>query len=112
MSDDTVSRFFDVARRDRAVGDEYTAALTRAMEAAIGPAIVEVAARHGFQMSTEQVTRYLEDQAAELTEDDLDAVAGGLPSAPMSSPWLVGGLVKAAVAVPIAGRSGQSDDRP
>jgi hypothetical protein len=112
MDDDLVSRFFDLARHDKDVADDYSAALTEAMEAAILPAIVDVAARHGFQVTTEQVTGYLEGQTAELTDDDLDAVAGGLRAFPLKSSSLVGGLVATAVAVPTAIHGGQKPDRP
>jgi len=39
--------------------------------------IIEVANQHGYQMTEQEVREYAEEQKAQLTEKQLEAVAGG-----------------------------------
>jgi predicted ribosomally synthesized peptide with nif11-like leader len=84
MSNDAVARFLDTLDDSSELRDELGAALEGKDEQA--PAIVEVAGRHGFEFNEEEFNVVLELIAGEqgLSEDELDAVAGG--AAPVGSP--------------------------
>jgi predicted ribosomally synthesized peptide with nif11-like leader len=112
MSGDSVSRFFEAVNRDEQLARDYRSALERAMENAVGAALVEVGARHGFELSSEDVRKHLRERAAELTDDQLEAVAGGLArgrqiarpgiASFLKNPWVLGAIVATAIAVPLA----------
>jgi hypothetical protein len=114
MSKNTVGRFFDDVADDEALHEEYQKAIADAIESAIGPAIVNMAATHGYEFDTAAVRQHFEERGDELCDDNLDGVVGGMAgySPTMSflrNPWVVGGIVSTAIAVPLAIR-GDHDD--
>ena len=117
MDDPQVERFFEQLQEDKALNEEYRAALAAAIDTAAAAAIVEVAARHGFRFSAEAARAHLRPKVAELDDAQLDAVVGGFggssaaASSPVSAsatrsllssnPWVLAGIVAAAIAVPL-----------
>lgn len=118
MDDPQVERFFERLQEDKALNEEYRSALAAAIDTAVAATIREVARRHGFRFSAEAARAHLQPKVAELDDAQLDAVVGGVggsftgASSPGSSfgsrsllssnPWMLGGIVAAAIAVPLA----------
>jgi hypothetical protein len=80
-----VERFFTRLKEDRALSEEYRSALNGAIETAVAATIQAVGERHGFPFSADAARTYLQRQAAALTDQQLDAVVGGLGSASRSA---------------------------
>lgn len=108
MNDLQVERFFERLKEDRALGQEYNAAIKAAVETAVAGAITQVAERHGYRFSAEAARAHLERKAGELDEEQLASVAGGGGWSPggtlgfLSNPWVLAGIVAAAIAIPLA----------
>lgn len=106
MDSADVGRFFTRLKEDRALGEEYNTALNGAIETAVAATIQEVGARHGFRFSVAEARAYLEHRTAELSDEQLAAVSGGgLGSSGLrflNNPWVLGGIVAAAIAIPLA----------
>jgi hypothetical protein len=113
VDDPQVESFFTHLQEDRALGQEYRSALTAAIDTAVVAAIQEVAGRHGYRFSADAARAHLERKAAELDDEQLHAVVGGAVASRMSpspgrglgflsNPWVLAGVVAAAIAVPLA----------
>jgi predicted ribosomally synthesized peptide with nif11-like leader len=80
MSTQDVKEFLDKINRDEALRDELTSVVKARDDKEAAAA--EVAARHGFEFGAEELKRILDAAqgapSAELTEEELDAVAAGL----------------------------------
>jgi hypothetical protein len=120
MGADSVSRFFDAVRSDKRLAEEYGAAVARATHEAVGKAAEEVAASHGFEVDAADALRFLEERAAELSDDQLDAVAGGIglpkavkvePSKPTRGWWVPAALGAVVVVGAAMDTGGDDDDR-
>jgi predicted ribosomally synthesized peptide with nif11-like leader len=74
MSVEAVDAFFAKMAEDEALQDAYSSAVDRATRAAA----VELAAEHGLEFTAEELGTAMESQMAELSDEQLDAVAGGL----------------------------------
>ena len=87
MSDEAITRFFQMLNDDRELRDDFKSALE--------VAVVELAARHGCDFTADELALRLAD---ELSDEDLENVAGGA-SAPiatqdLSSEMLLSGLTR------------------
>jgi predicted ribosomally synthesized peptide with nif11-like leader len=100
MSEEAVSDFFERLKDDNALASEYNAKVSRA----IVPAILDVAARHGYDFTSRELGKYLKNKPHELSEQELESVSAGGPftSGMLTNPWVIGGLITAAIAVPLA----------
>lgn len=80
MSIEALEQFYDKVRSDAALEGEAGAALGE------GPAaVVALGAREGFSFSADELTIALAEHAVgvdELSDADLDLVAGGIPTPP------------------------------
>lgn len=74
MSREGIEGFFGRLREDRDLQEEYWTVLATAAQSAV----VELAARHRFELTDEDLRREWSEQAAELSDEQLEAVAGGL----------------------------------
>ncbi len=101
MSEVAVSQFFEKLQKDKALAGHYNTAVSNA----ILPAMVAVAAQHGFEFTAQELSRYLKKESHELSEQELENISAAGPLGPLSAltnPWVIGGLVAAAIAVPVA----------
>ena len=111
MSEAATSQFFERMKTDKALLNEYNSAVTNAMRSVVWPAMVDVAARHGFEITKEELGKYLESQAGELSEHELETVSGGGPLTFLAtSPLVAGQIVATAIAVPVAIHGSDDDD--
>ncbi len=83
MSIQTAVEFLEKANQDVALQKELSAMVEGKLESACGP-FVELASTHGFEFTIEEFHEILdtlrrEDLEGELTDDDLQNVAGGRP---------------------------------
>ena len=80
MSTKSVKKFLDTIAQDDALRDELTRAVAARDDKTTAAA--EVAARHGFNFEGEELKRIIDaaqgTSTADLTEEELDAVAAGL----------------------------------
>ena len=111
MDDPQVDRFMERLKQDRALGQEYQAALNGALESAVVSTVKQVAERHGFQFTTEAVRAHLEQQVAEVSDEELKSITGGWGIGRggsgsglgfLSNPLVLAGIVAAAIAIPLA----------
>lgn len=80
MSIEALEQFYDKIRSDSALESEAGAALGEG-----GAAVVALGAREGFEFSEDELAIGLARHAAaadELSDADLDVVAGGIPMPP------------------------------
>lgn len=113
MTDKRVSQFFDRVREDEAVQGEYRAAIATALRAAVPPAIVGVATKHGYDFTEADVDRYLGERAAELSDRDLESISAAGPSSmtmSLASHLSLGSIVAAAIAIPAPLDDGDGED--
>ena len=110
MSETAVSDFFEKLKTDKSLAGEYNAKVSRA----IVPAILDVAARHGYGFTSQELGKYLKDKPHELSEQELESVSAGGPfvGSMLTSPWVIGGLIATAIAVPTAVHDDEDDERP
>jgi predicted ribosomally synthesized peptide with nif11-like leader len=73
VSQTDIKRFADDVRKDTKLQSELVGKSGL-------PAIVDVASRHGYKFSVEEVQAFTKDQAAQLSEMELEGVAGGVSS--------------------------------
>lgn len=101
MSVEVVSQFLKQAFEDETILEEIAKAIEAGGDR---EGVVQVAAKHGYQFTPEELGSSIEEmsaaeakirqQATELDDSDLDAVAGGneaLPTIPLRTPELTGG---------------------
>ncbi len=72
MSAENVSRFFDKLEKDRSLNEAYKDAIQTALTA--------FAASRGFEFTAKDLQKCAAEKAAELTDGDLEGVAGGFGS--------------------------------
>jgi predicted ribosomally synthesized peptide with nif11-like leader len=112
MGEAATSQFFERMKTDESLRNEYNSAITNAMRSAVWPAMVDVATRHGFQLTKEDLGRYVESRADELGERELETISGGGPSAFVSlttSPLVVSSIIASTIAIPEAIHDGEDD---
>jgi predicted ribosomally synthesized peptide with nif11-like leader len=74
MANEALATFFDRLAKDDVIRDAYAASLKRAVEGAM----LETARSAGLEFTVEELREALEERASELSEDQLDKVAGGV----------------------------------
>ncbi len=74
MARDAVAKFLQRLGDDAALREAYAASLKRATEAAM----VERARAEGYEYTVEELRAVLEERTAELTDEQLGQVAGGV----------------------------------
>jgi predicted ribosomally synthesized peptide with nif11-like leader len=100
MSEQPVSDFFEKLKNDQALASEYNAKVSRA----IVPAILDVAARHGYAFTSQELGKYLKGIPQELSDQELESVSAAGPSTlgTLTNPWLLSGVIATAIVVPQA----------
>jgi len=86
MSVENVSRFFAMLDEDDALQQEYATITDEAVRKALSDAAIGMASRHGCKFTREDLERHLDGLSDELSDDDLDQVAGGAMPLPPPSP--------------------------
>jgi predicted ribosomally synthesized peptide with nif11-like leader len=94
MANEAVDEFFALLERD----NELQTDLQAEVERSASRAIIEVARRRGLEFTSEDLKSRLADQVAELDEEELDAVAGGLsPNITLGAPAVIQAVANVAV---------------
>lgn len=87
MSIEAVTKFTDKLAQDESLQQELKSAIGDKEGLSASQAVAELGAKHGYNFSAEeaQQTRefVLESESDELSEEDLEAVAGGGPAGRM-----------------------------
>ena len=115
MSEAAISQFFEQLKKDKALLNEYNSAVASAMRSVVWPAMVDVATRHGFELTKEELGRYLESRADELSEHELESISAAGPSGTVgtiaTNPLALAQIVASTIAIPVTLDDGE-DDRP
>ncbi len=91
MSEQAAAAFLNTINEDPVLQDEFRKAMPT--EGASGTAIVQFAARHGFEFTERELqARIVAAANRALSDSELDAVAGGIAVAPSSGSYSIGGL--------------------
>jgi predicted ribosomally synthesized peptide with nif11-like leader len=85
MSTADVSRFLEMLDSDDGLVKEYAMVTEKAMRKALQEAVVALAASRGFEFTADQLSSHLERVTTELSDEELDQVAGGVSGAPPAS---------------------------
>jgi hypothetical protein len=113
MSEAAISQFFEHLKKDKALVNEYNSAVASAMRSVVWPAMVDVAAGHGYEFTREELGRYLESNAGELSQQELESISAAGPSGTMGTltknPWVLAQIVASAIAIPVALDDGDDD---
>jgi hypothetical protein len=80
MSEAAVSQFFEQLKKNKALVNEYNSAVASALRSVVWPAMLDVAAEHGYEFTKEELGRYLESKAGELSEQELESISAAGPS--------------------------------
>jgi stalled ribosome rescue protein Dom34 len=80
MSEAAVSQFFDQLKKNKALVNDYNSAVASALRSVVWPAMVDVAAVHGYEFTKEELGRYLESKVGELSEQELESISAAGPS--------------------------------
>lgn len=105
MSDTEIRTFFHRLGADGELASAYHRALGDAIQSALVPAIRAFAAERGWSFSEAELAAYLEGEAAELDEAQLEAVAEGMAPSPVwafLSSWVAPAIVSTAIVLPLA----------
>ena len=100
-----VEAFFQRLQHDSALARDYRDTVAEALRSSVGPAILDVAARHGDDFTREELDSYLASRESELDDAQLEAVTGGMSqmwAAMIEGGWLLAPIVSTAIAIPLA----------
>jgi predicted ribosomally synthesized peptide with nif11-like leader len=81
VSIEDVSEFFSMLDQDEALQQEYATVTEEAVRKALSDAAIGIASKHGCEFTREDLERHVESLSGELSDRDLDQVAGGAVSA-------------------------------
>jgi len=113
MSEAAVSQFFDQLKKSKALVNEYNSAVANAVQSVVWPAMVDVAAGHGYEFTKEELSRYLESKASELSEQELESISAAGPTGTVGTltakPWVLAQVVASAIAIPAPLDDGDDD---
>jgi hypothetical protein len=113
MSQATILQFFEELKKDKALSNEYNSAVASAMRQVVSQTLADVAAKHGFELTEQELGSYLESKAEELSEQELETVSAAGPVGTISTfstnPWLLARVVASTIAVPEALDDGDDD---
>lgn len=71
MSKENVERFAEVVRADKGLQEEVKRVATSP------DALVQMAVAHGYDITLDEITAYIQNRKAKLSFEDLEKVAGG-----------------------------------
>lgn len=85
MSTADVSRFLKMLESDDSLVKEYAMVTEKAMRRALQEAVIALAGTRGFEFTAQELGSHLERITEELSDEELDQVAGGVAGSPPSS---------------------------
>jgi predicted ribosomally synthesized peptide with nif11-like leader len=77
MSVESVVKFFTMLDENESLQQECANVTDEAMRNALRDAVIGMAAKHGCEFTAEELSEHLDTVSEELSEEDLDQVAGG-----------------------------------
>ena len=77
MSVENVGKFFAMLDENEALQQEYSSSTDEAVRKAISDATIGMASRHGCEFTKEDLAQHLNSLSKELSDEDLENVAGG-----------------------------------
>ena len=105
MSEAAITQFFEQLKKDKALVNEYSLAVASAMRSVVWPAMVDVAAGHGYEFTNEELGNYLESKVGELSEQELEGISAAGPLGTVGSfatnPLVLAQAVATAIAIPV-----------
>lgn len=116
MSNAAIAQFFEQLKTDRALLSEYHSEVAEAMRTSVWPAMVRIAAAHGYDFTEEELAGFLKSGSEELSDQELESIAAAGPVGTVgtlgTNPWALAQIVATAIAIPEAIHDGDEERDP